>query len=99
MKRSESLLHELGDVADRKLKEEASQQGREKGKTLSAHVEGISQKRAGRKKERSTVSDDRKGRIDEIKRKISSGFYSSAEAIRKIADKLVDDVSDEETRS
>ncbi len=99
MVKSESLLHELGDVADRVLKEETSQRGRKQGKYLSAHVDGISKKRAGQRKPKSAATGVRNGKMDEIKRKISSGFYSSAEALRKIADKIADDVSDDETRS
>jgi anti-sigma28 factor (negative regulator of flagellin synthesis) len=98
MKKAMSLLHDLGDAADRALREEASQQGRKKGKPLSAHVDGVSAKRTSRKTGKS-ASKDRNPKIDEIKRKISSGFYSSAEALRKIADKIAEDVSDDEPRS
>lgn len=99
MRKTEFLLTELGEIADRKLREE-EEAGQKRGKqALSAEVPGISTPTGRTRKGKRAGATEEDGRMAEIRKKISSGFYTSTEALRKIADKMVDDVSEDETNN
>ena len=84
---SENARHKLAELADRAVLQQMDSSGTY-SRSAGADTRGVDeQSTSGPAAERST-------RLDEVRKRMAAGFYDRPDVVRKIAEKLADDLNE-----